>query len=126
MLLIHLPIHLKLIGVTLMKNPTKLTLALLLTLPLSLVSYVAEAQSPQAMEMQHKGMGMGGMMGGMTEAEQDQHMKAMQEHMLMMHDLSNQILTEKDPTKKQQLKNQQFELMKAHHAQMMSAHHPMK
>jgi hypothetical protein len=39
--------------------------------------------------------------------------------MLMMHDLSNQILAEKDPAKKESLKKQQLELMKAHHEQMM-------
>jgi hypothetical protein len=59
-------------------------------------------------------MGMG-MMGGMDE----EHLRSMQEHMLMMHDYSNKILAEKDPAKQAQLKNQQLELMKAHHAQMM-------
>jgi hypothetical protein len=65
------------------------------------------------------GGGMGGMMGGMSEEQKDQHIRSMQEHMLRMHDLSNQILNEKDPAKKEQLKKQQFELIKAHHKQMM-------
>jgi hypothetical protein len=65
------------------------------------------------------GGGMGGMMGGMSEEQKDQHIRSMQEHMLRMHDLSSQILTEKDPAKKEQLKKQQFDLMKAHHNQMM-------
>jgi hypothetical protein len=60
-------------------------------------------------------MGMGGMMAGMTDEDKDKHMRGMQEHMLKMHDLSNQILSEKDPAKKEQLKNEQLKLMKAHH-----------
>jgi len=67
----------------------------------------------------HQGMGM---MGGMDE----KHLRAMQEHMLMMHDYSNQILAEKDPAKQAQLKNQQLELMKAHHVQMMQHGQQMK
>jgi hypothetical protein len=63
----------------------------------------------------HHGMGMGGMMAGMTDEEKDKHMRGMQEHMLKMHDLSNQILAEKDPTQKEQLKTEQLKLMKAHH-----------
>ena len=67
----------------------------------------------------HQGMGMMGMMAGMTEEQKTAHMRSMQEHILQMHDLSNQILSEKDAAKKEALKNQQLELMKAHHAQMM-------
>lgn len=96
-----------------MKHLYKSTAVLLLSLPLSMMSFAAEPM---------KGMGMGhgmGMMGGMTEEQQTEHMRSMQEHMLMMHDLSNQILAEKDAAKKESLKNQQLELMKAHHAQMM-------
>jgi hypothetical protein len=63
-----------------------------------------------------------GMMGGMNE----EHLRAMQEHMLMMHDYSNKILAEKDPAKQAELKNQQLELMKAHHAQMMQHGQQMK
>ena len=116
-----------------MNNIYKITGAILLTFPLSIMSYAAEPPKPaepmQGMDMQHKGMGkMGamGMMGGMTEAEQDQHLRAQQDHSLKMHDLSNQILAEKDPAKKEQLKNQQLDLMKAHRAKMMEVHHPMK
>ncbi len=119
-----------------MKNLYKLTAAILLIFPLSDLSYAAEPQktsepTPKPAEPMQKGMGMQhkgmmGMMGGMTEAEQDQHLRAQQEHMLMMHDLSNQILAEKDSAKKEQLKNQQFQLMKAHRAKMMAVHHPMK
>jgi predicted lipid-binding transport protein (Tim44 family) len=70
--------------------------------------------------------GMGGMMAGMTEEQKDKHMRAMQDHMLKMHDLSTQIVAEKDAAKKEVLKKQQLELMKAHHAEMMESHHPMK
>ena len=74
-----------------------------------------EMQPGMGMGMHH---GMGGMMAGMTEAQKDQHLRGMQEHLLKMHDLSNQILAEKDATKKEQLKTQQLQLMKEHHAEM--------
>lgn len=75
----------------------------------------------------HHGMGgMGGMMAGMTEAQKDQHLRGMQEHMLKMHDLSNQILAEKDVTKKEQLKTQQLQLMKEHHAEMKDKRKEMR
>lgn len=104
-----------------MKHLYKSTAALLLLLPISMMSSAAEPQKADApmKEMgMHQGMGMG-MMGGMTEEQKTEKMRSMQEHMLQMHDLSNQILAEKDATKKEALKNQQLELMKAHHAQMM-------
>ncbi|MFI3135682.1 MAG: hypothetical protein QX197_02785 [Methylococcaceae bacterium] len=59
---------------------------------------------------------------GMTDEQREQHFRAKQEQDLIMHDLSNQILAEKDPAKKEQLKNQQLDLMKTHHAQMMEHH----
>ena len=86
---------------------------------LSAASY-AEQPSPPPMG---GGMGMEHDMGGMDPAKMSEHLKAKQEHMLMMHDLSNKILAEKDPKKQQALKDQQLELMKAHHMQMMSMHH---
>ncbi len=85
-------------------------------------------QNPAAPPMNHgMGMrhGMSGMMGNMTEEQKDQHLKTMQEHLLNMHDLSNQILSEKDPAKKEQLKKQQLALMKAHHETMRESHKPM-
>jgi hypothetical protein len=97
-----------------MKHLYKSIAALLLLLP-SMMSFAAE---PQKADAPMKEMGMG-MMGNMTEEQRNEHMRAMQEQMLKMHDLSNQILSEKDPAKKESLKNQQLELMKAHHAQMM-------
>jgi hypothetical protein len=104
-----------------MKHLYKSTAALLLLLPISMMSFAAEPQKtdmPMKEMGMHQGMGMG-MMGGMTEEQKTEKMRSMQEHMLKMHDLSNQILTEKDAAKKEALKNQQLELMKAHHAQMM-------
>jgi hypothetical protein len=72
----------------------------------------------------HPGMGMhGDMMQGMPTLEQ---LKEMQAHMLLMHDLSNKILAEKDPKKQQALKDQQLEIMKAHIADRMAKHHHMK
>lgn len=97
-----------------MKHLYKLIAALLLLLPISMMSFAAE---PQKVGAPMKEMGMG-MMGNMTEEQRNEHMRAMQEHMLKMHDLSNQILAEKDSAKKESLKNQQLELMKSHHAQM--------
>jgi len=85
--------------------------------------------------MQHGGMGMGmhhgmggmgGMMAGMSDEQKEKHMRDMQEHMLKMHDLSNQILAEKDATKKEALKKQQLDLMKSHHADMMERHQQMQ
>lgn len=112
-----------------MKRYSKSILPLIILLPMSLVSTAETQQKPMAPmgEMKMKpgmdmpqGMGMGmGMMGNMSEEQKEQHLRSMQEHMLTMHDLSNQILAETDAVKKEQLKNQQLQLMKAHHAQMM-------
>ncbi len=97
-----------------MKHLYKTTAALLLLLPLSVTSFAVEPL--KVAEPMQPGMGMGmGKMSGMTLEQKDQHMRAMQEHMLKMHDLSNQILAETDPAKKEQLKNQQLELMKTQH-----------
>lgn len=105
-----------------MKHLYKSTAALLLLLPISMICSAAEPQKtdePMKEMGMHHGMGM---MGEMTEEQKNEHLRAMQEHMLMMHDLSNQILSEKDAAKKETLKNQQLELMKTHHAQMMQGH----
>lgn len=108
-------------------KPIKMTsAALFLLLPLGGASHAATPAEPAApnepMGM-HKGMGMHQGMGGMghmTEAERDQHLRMYQDHMLKMHDLSNRILAEPDAAKKEQLKKEQLDLMKAHQAQMMS------
>ena len=112
-----------------MKYFTKASATLLLLLPLSIACYAAEPEQAAVPTQQSpagaKGMGaMGGM--GMTEEQKNQHLKAMQESMLQMHQLSNEILAEKDPVKKQKLKDQQLELMKAHHEQMMQHRMHMK
>lgn len=112
-----------------MKPYHKSILSLMFLLPVSMIS-VAETQQTTTPpkgemkpmgEMKMPGMGMHqgmGMMSGMTDEQMEQHLRSTQEHMLAMHDLSNQILAEKDPAKKEELKKQQLQLMKAHHAQM--------
>ncbi|MGR9115386.1 MAG: hypothetical protein ACU85E_06435 [Gammaproteobacteria bacterium] len=106
-----------------MKQLQKLA-GVLILMSFSAVVYSQEPSMEEGMKQpgmkMHKGkMGMMGKMGGMTEEQKDQHMRAMQEHMLMMHELSDKIIAEKDPAKKQALKDQQLEMMKAHRAQMM-------
>jgi hypothetical protein len=98
----------------------KITIAaFFLSLALSLASHAGSpAATDEPMNMQ-KGMGMRGH-GKMSEEELNQHLRVSQEHMLKMHDLSNRILAETDEKKKEQLKKEQLELMKAHHTQMMT------
>lgn len=103
-----------------MKHVYKSTAFLLLLLPMSMISTAAEPKKtdePMKEMETHQGMGMD-MACCQTEEQKTEHMRAMQEHMLTMHDLSNQILSEKDPAKKEELKNKQLELMKSFHAQM--------
>jgi hypothetical protein len=101
-----------------MKTTLKiLTLATLLAF--GGISHAQQTQKP-AMDA---GMGMEHDMGGMDPAKMAEHLKEKQEHMLMLHDLSNKILAEKDPQKQQTLKDQQLELMKAHDMKIMSMHH---
>lgn len=121
-----------------MKQLTQALLFLALACPLS--SFAAEPAKAGEPPMQHEGgmagMQHGGMQGGMQHGGgmmhggmgmmDDQHIAAMQEHILKMHDLSNQILAEKDPAKKEQLKQQQRDVMKAHHEEMMARHGGMK
>ena len=105
---------------------SKTITAIALLLPVSMATFaIGQESAPEPMKgmPMHKGMGM---MDNMTEEQKEQHLQSMQEKMLQMHDLSNQILAEKDPAKKQQLKNQQLEMMKAHHAQMMQHRQNMR
>lgn len=83
-------------------------------------SFGAAAEQPMSMP----GMGMMGKMMSMSDEQLEVRMKSMQAHMLMMHELVNQILAESDPVKKQDLKDRQIELMKAHHKKMMAMHKP--
>ena len=110
-----------------MKHLSKTTATLVLLLTLSATSVAVEPQ--KVAEPMQPGMDMSqgmGMMGGMTLEQKDQHLRAMQEHMLMMHDLSNKILAETDPAKKEELKNQQLQLMKTQQAQRKSHRQQMK
>ncbi|ESS72286.1 hypothetical protein MGMO_62c00190 [Methyloglobulus morosus KoM1] len=112
-----------------MKNSYQSIAAMCLLAAITATGNAEDAKKTDAMPMEGMGMGMhhgmGGMMAGMSDEEKDKHLRSMQEHMLKMHDLSNQILTEKDASKKEQLKAQQLQLMKAHHAEMMERHHKM-
>jgi len=92
------------------------TLLLLSTAVLAQQMHHQPSKTGQSENMQHN-------MSGMAPAEMSDNMKEMQAHILMMHELSNKILAETDPKKQQSLKNQQLELMKAHHMQMMTKHH---
>lgn len=75
---------------------------------------IAENANPP--EQKPSCMGMGAMhksmMGNMTDEQKEKHMRAKQEHMLTMHKLSDQILDTDDPKEKEQLKQQQLDLMK--------------
>jgi len=65
----------------------------------------------------------------MDPAKMKEHMKMEQEHQLKIHDLSNKILSETDPKKQQELKDQQLKLMEEHHMhkmEMMMKHHKMQ
>ena len=55
----------------------------------------------------------------------DEGLRERQEHLLQMHDLSNRILSAKDPKEKAQLKDEQLQLMKSYelkHHEMMQRH----
>jgi hypothetical protein len=123
-----------------MKHIYKIIAICLLSLPISMLAQAGE-HDMQGMGM-HDGMkgmqgmdkhdGMKGGMQGMgmhgdmmADMMSPEHLKQMQAHMLLMHDLSNKILAEKDPKKQQALKDQQLEIMKAHIADRMAKHHKM-
>jgi hypothetical protein len=94
-------------------------------LPFALLALIGSSVSVQAADHppQHQ-MKKGGM-PPMNPEQMDQRMRSMQAHMLMMHDYANRILNENDPIKKQKLKDEQLELMKAHHMEMMQHHAKM-
>lgn len=101
----------------------------ILTLAVMGLTFISAAsQAEDKSGMKHSMSGMGGMQGmmHMSPEQMETHMRGMQAHMLMMHDYSNKILAEKDPKKRQSLKDEQLELMKAHHMQMMKHRQNMK
>jgi hypothetical protein len=65
-------------------------------------------------------------MPGMNAEQRMEHLRSVQEHKLKMHDLSNKILAEQDPTKKEQLKKEQLDLMLENHDKMREGHSRMK
>ena len=91
----------------------------LLSLPVSTVVF---AESEHEQHEQHEGMHADKMAHMMSP----EHLKEVQAHQLLMHDLSNKILAEKDPKKQQALKDQQLEMMRAHIAERMAKHQQMK
>ncbi len=107
-----------------MKHNTKIILPILFSLACSSMSFAADETTAEQKQPPMKGMGCGmgmgmGMMGNMTKEQKEQHMRSMQAHMLAIHDLSNQILAEKNPTLKEKLMNQQLKLIELHHQKMM-------
>ncbi|EIC30278.1 MULTISPECIES: hypothetical protein [Methylomicrobium] len=99
-------------------KPLKITVAtFFLSLAFSLPSHAGSTDTPDEPMSMQKGMGM---KGPKSKEELERHLRMNQEQMLKMHDLSNRILSETDPKKKEQLKNEQLELMKTHHEQMMT------
>ena len=93
---------------------------------------VAEEQKPAPKAEMKMDMNMDQGMGGgqmMDPAKMKEHMKMEQEHQLKIHELSHKILSETDPKKQQELKDQQLKLMEEHHMhkmQMMMKHHKMQ
>ena len=69
-------------------------------------SVISEAQQPQQLPMG----------AGMDTSQLTEYLKGVQTHMLMMQDLSNKILSEKNSEKQQALKDQQLELMRGDYA----------
>lgn len=99
------------------------TLLVIATLSFTATGIAEQAHHPKPMDAGKSDKAMAHDMEGMDPAKMSEHLKQKQEHMLMMHDLSNRILAETDPAKQQALKDQQLEIMKAHHMKMMSMHH---
>jgi len=99
-----------------MKTTLKYIAAALLISPICSTGF-AEEQQAQPSPGRHQMGGMGGMMGNMTEEQREQHIRQAQEHMLKMHELSNQILAAKDDKERERLKEEQRKLMREHHKQ---------
>ena len=102
-----------------MKNFAKLIMPLVILLSFSTTGYALDEKMDMKKHHAMKGMGGGMGMMNMTEEQKEQHMRAMQEHMLSMHDLSNRILAEKNPETQKKPKEEQLQLMKVHHQKMM-------
>ncbi len=102
---------------------------LFLFITLLLSTYSAAYAVDESTHKQHHGgsanTGMPMMDGMMSEERKLQHLRKMQVHMLKMHDLSNQILAEQEPEKKQALKDKQIQLMQEHMQKMMAKHKTM-
>lgn len=100
----------------------KFTKSLLALLLLS-ISLTARSEAPQPPAAGGPDAGKGAP-PVLDQAKVDEHIRAEQENLLKMHDLSNKILAETDPQKQQALKDQQFEMMKARFQQMLAHRMP--
>ena len=85
----------------------------------------SETQATQPKAVKHKAQRKAARKG-MTDEQREQHAIAMQEHQLKVHDLSNKILAESDPAKKEQLKKEQRDLIQTFHDEMHVKHHALK
>jgi hypothetical protein len=91
-------------------------LVVLAVIPFSQMSFAEEQKSTPKAEMKmEEGMGC----SEKDPVKMKEHMKLEQEHQLKIHDLSNKILSETDPKKQQELKDQQLKLMEEHHMHKM-------
>ena len=102
----------------------KSAIILVLSMSTSIVSYAESGAMKMPMD-QGKESKPGGM-GNMNPEMMDKKMRSKQENMLKMHDLSSQILSEKNQAKKQKLKDEQLTLMKNMHMKKMQKKMEMK
>lgn len=90
-------------------------LAVLAVVPFSQVSFAEEQPAPKQKMKMDQGM----CCGQMDHAKMMKHLQLEQEHQLKIHDLAHKILSETDPKKQQELKDQQLKLMEEHHMHKM-------
>lgn len=91
----------------------------------SVVKNTGMGKMHMGMDGMHRGM-MGKMMENMSEEEKTKYLRAMQDHMLRMHDLSNKILATKNAKKKEKLRQKQIALMNSHMDKMMARRNMMR
>jgi hypothetical protein len=103
-----------------MKTINKSIAILVLLLPVSMIISAAEPQQPAEpmnetdMQNMHRKK-----LEGMTKEQMAEMMHPTLEQKSLMHDLSNQVLMEKDPAKKELLRRRQLEVMMKLHQQKM-------
>jgi hypothetical protein len=87
---------------------------LVLLLPVSMMSFAAEPINEMDMQNMHRKK-----MEGMTKEQMAELMRPTKEQKSKINDMSNQVLMEKDPAKKELLRRQQLEEMMKLHQQKM-------